>query len=222
LPVIEKLLNHVSGSFAGIVGVYQRHSFADEKRAAMQAWARHVEQLVAAGQPRSCSMAKKLTKEQRAARAQKEAELTEGQRAARKQHVQKLLDAASLTPDPDRAAQLRAEARELAEDPEFWTMQNQAERYERIANTVTAKSEKQVRARRSPAWKVTKPWHKDADPILNELHEKNCSWKAGRLREALEEQWGSKPERPKLPEPRAIERHIEKLLNQGDPTGESK
>jgi integrase len=46
LPVIEKLLNHVSGSFAGIVGVYQRHSFADEKRAAMQAWARHVEAIV--------------------------------------------------------------------------------------------------------------------------------------------------------------------------------
>jgi integrase len=46
LPVIEKLLNHVSGSFAGIVAVYQRHSFADEKRAAMAAWARHVEQLV--------------------------------------------------------------------------------------------------------------------------------------------------------------------------------
>jgi integrase len=41
LPVIEKLLNHVSGSFAGIVGVYQRHSFADEKGAAMTAWARH-------------------------------------------------------------------------------------------------------------------------------------------------------------------------------------
>jgi integrase len=43
LPVIEKLLNHVSGSFAGIVGVYQRHSFADEKRTAMDAWAQHVE-----------------------------------------------------------------------------------------------------------------------------------------------------------------------------------
>ncbi len=46
LPVIEKLLNHVSGSFAEIVGVYQRHSFADEKRAAMKAWTRHIEQLV--------------------------------------------------------------------------------------------------------------------------------------------------------------------------------
>jgi integrase len=46
LPVIEKLLNHVSGSFPGIVGVYQRHSFADEKRTAMTAWSRFVEQLV--------------------------------------------------------------------------------------------------------------------------------------------------------------------------------
>jgi integrase len=46
LPVIEKLLNHVSGSFAGIVKVYQRHSFADEKRAAMAAWARHVQAIV--------------------------------------------------------------------------------------------------------------------------------------------------------------------------------
>jgi integrase len=46
LAVVEKLLNHVSGSFAGIVGVYQRYTFADEKRAAMEVWARHVEQLV--------------------------------------------------------------------------------------------------------------------------------------------------------------------------------
>jgi integrase len=42
LPVIEKVLNHSSGSFAGIVGVYQRHSFADEKRQALCAWGRHV------------------------------------------------------------------------------------------------------------------------------------------------------------------------------------
>lgn len=39
LPVIEKVLNHVSGSFAGVVGVYQRHSFSDEKRKALEAWA---------------------------------------------------------------------------------------------------------------------------------------------------------------------------------------
>jgi integrase len=46
LPVIEKVLNHRSGTFAGIVGVYQRHSFADEKRAALDAWARFVTTLV--------------------------------------------------------------------------------------------------------------------------------------------------------------------------------
>jgi len=46
LPVIEKVLNHASGSFAGVVGIYQRHSFADEKRAALEAWGRHVDALV--------------------------------------------------------------------------------------------------------------------------------------------------------------------------------
>jgi integrase len=46
LPVIEKVLNHTSGSFAGIVGVYQRHEFTEEKRAALQQWADHVERLV--------------------------------------------------------------------------------------------------------------------------------------------------------------------------------
>jgi integrase len=47
LPVIEKVLNHSSGSFAGIVSVYQKHSFADEKRDALDIWGRHVETLVA-------------------------------------------------------------------------------------------------------------------------------------------------------------------------------
>jgi integrase len=50
LPVIEKVLNHASGSFAGIVGVYQRHSFADEKRHALEAWGNFVAAL-AEGKP---------------------------------------------------------------------------------------------------------------------------------------------------------------------------
>jgi integrase len=49
LPVIEKVLNHSSGSFAGIVGVYQKHSFADEKRTALEAWGRHLEEIVTGG-----------------------------------------------------------------------------------------------------------------------------------------------------------------------------
>ena len=48
LPVIEKALNHSSGSFAGIVAVYQRQSFADEKRKALDAWADLVVSLVGA------------------------------------------------------------------------------------------------------------------------------------------------------------------------------
>ena len=42
LPVIEKVLNHTSGSFRGVVGVYQRHSYSDEKRKALEAWASFV------------------------------------------------------------------------------------------------------------------------------------------------------------------------------------
>jgi integrase len=50
LPVIEKVLNHSSGSFGGIVGVYQRHDFADEKRHALERWGTHIADLVS-GRP---------------------------------------------------------------------------------------------------------------------------------------------------------------------------
>jgi hypothetical protein len=40
------LLNHSSGSFASIVAVYQRHTFAEQKREALQVWGDFVEQLV--------------------------------------------------------------------------------------------------------------------------------------------------------------------------------
>lgn len=48
LPIIEKILNHTSGSFGGIVGVYQKHSFADEKRAALDAWAAQLQRIESA------------------------------------------------------------------------------------------------------------------------------------------------------------------------------
>lgn len=47
LEVTEAILNHTSGSRSGIVGVYQRHEWAPEKRAAMDAWAAAVGRLVA-------------------------------------------------------------------------------------------------------------------------------------------------------------------------------
>jgi integrase len=44
--VTEAVLNHVSGTGSGIVAVYQRHDYADEKRAALDAWARFVATIV--------------------------------------------------------------------------------------------------------------------------------------------------------------------------------
>ena len=46
VPVIEKALNHTSGTFRGIVGVYQTHDYADEVRVALQRWADRVEEIV--------------------------------------------------------------------------------------------------------------------------------------------------------------------------------
>src|SRR5262245_37388346 len=46
LEVTEAVLNHRSGSTAGIVGVYQRHDYADEKRDALARWADYVDALV--------------------------------------------------------------------------------------------------------------------------------------------------------------------------------
>lgn len=47
LEVTEAVLNHISGSKAGVVGIYQRHDFADEKREALDLWAGHVAKLIA-------------------------------------------------------------------------------------------------------------------------------------------------------------------------------
>jgi integrase len=46
LEVIEAVLGHVSGSRAGIVGVYQRHAFEAEAREALARWGAHVERLL--------------------------------------------------------------------------------------------------------------------------------------------------------------------------------
>lgn len=46
LEVTEAVLNHVAGTRGGLVGVYQRHEFLDEKRHALKAWAAEVERIV--------------------------------------------------------------------------------------------------------------------------------------------------------------------------------
>lgn len=46
LEVTEAVLNHISGSRAGIVGIYQRHEYLDEKRQALDAWAKYLMALI--------------------------------------------------------------------------------------------------------------------------------------------------------------------------------
>jgi integrase len=46
LEVTEAVLNHISGSRGGIAGVYQRHDWAAEKRAALDSWAAYVTSIV--------------------------------------------------------------------------------------------------------------------------------------------------------------------------------
>jgi integrase len=43
--VVEKLLNHVSGTIKGVAAVYNRHEYYEERRRALEAWANKVESL---------------------------------------------------------------------------------------------------------------------------------------------------------------------------------
>ncbi|MFD0462509.1 hypothetical protein ACFQY9_12175 [Microvirga aerilata] len=46
LHVVEKCLNHTSGTFHGVVAVYQRHEFMTERRSAVEVWGAFVSELV--------------------------------------------------------------------------------------------------------------------------------------------------------------------------------
>ena len=48
--VVEAVVNHISGHKSGVAGVYNRASYATEKRAALQRWADHVKRIVS-GEP---------------------------------------------------------------------------------------------------------------------------------------------------------------------------
>jgi integrase len=41
--VVDKILNHTSGTIRGVAAVYNRHEYLDERRAALDAWGRYVE-----------------------------------------------------------------------------------------------------------------------------------------------------------------------------------
>ena len=51
LEVTESILNHISGSRAGVVGIYQRHDWAEEKRAALNAWGERLAEIVDGREP---------------------------------------------------------------------------------------------------------------------------------------------------------------------------
>jgi hypothetical protein len=46
IHVIEKCVNHVSGTLSGVAGIYNRYSYETEKREAMQKWGDHIASLV--------------------------------------------------------------------------------------------------------------------------------------------------------------------------------
>ena len=51
--IIERVLNHVSGVQGGLVGVYQRHEYREERKRAITAWGAHVMGIVSAEKPAS-------------------------------------------------------------------------------------------------------------------------------------------------------------------------
>jgi integrase len=46
VEVIERALNHVSGSYRGVAGIYQRDPLADDVRDALERWGRHIADLI--------------------------------------------------------------------------------------------------------------------------------------------------------------------------------
>jgi integrase len=44
--IVDKILNHVSGSIEGVAAIYNRHAYLEERKAALEAWGRHVELLL--------------------------------------------------------------------------------------------------------------------------------------------------------------------------------
>jgi integrase len=43
--IVELALNHRSGTFSGVAGIYQRHRYAREVRDAFESWSLHIEAL---------------------------------------------------------------------------------------------------------------------------------------------------------------------------------
>jgi integrase len=44
--IVERVLNHVSGAQAGLIGVYQRYDYLEERKRAIDAWGQYVLDLI--------------------------------------------------------------------------------------------------------------------------------------------------------------------------------
>jgi integrase len=44
--VVDRILNHVSGTIQGVAAVYNRHAYLEERKTALEAWGRYVESIV--------------------------------------------------------------------------------------------------------------------------------------------------------------------------------
>jgi integrase len=47
IEVTEAVLNHISGTRAGVAGIYNRYKYEPQKQAALQAWAERFEEMLA-------------------------------------------------------------------------------------------------------------------------------------------------------------------------------
>lgn len=45
--IIEKLLNHITGTISGVAAIYNRHHFMDEMRAAVETWEARLTAIIA-------------------------------------------------------------------------------------------------------------------------------------------------------------------------------
>lgn len=57
--IIEAVLNHVSGHKSGVAGIYNRSTYADEKRAALNLWGSHIATLLARAEGANVTMLKR-------------------------------------------------------------------------------------------------------------------------------------------------------------------
>ena len=47
--VIERVLNHISGSQSGVAGIYNRYGYLPEKKTALELWQQHLVECVGTG-----------------------------------------------------------------------------------------------------------------------------------------------------------------------------